>query len=83
MTKETTIAEAMAQAAGNSAADLVRQNWTEIENAFPDSGKLTVSLSLKLKKNGAGYKQTAKISFGSKITDEREDSIDPSQSDLL
>ena len=76
------MANAMAQAAGNSAADLVRQHWESIANAIPESGKITVSLSLKLKKCGAAYKQTAKISYGSKTTDEREDTIDPAQMNL-
>ena len=76
------MAEAMSQAAGNSAADLIRQHWQSIENAIPESGKITVSLSLKLKKCGAAYKQTAKISYGSKTTDEREDTIDPRQAKM-
>ena len=62
------LADAMAQAAGNSAADLIRQHWESIANAIPESGKITVSLSLKLKKCAAAYKQTAKISYGSKTT---------------
>ena len=79
---QTDMAEAMSQAAGNSAADLIRQHWQSIEAAMPDSGKITVSLSLKLRRCGGGYKQTARISYGSKTTDELEDTIDPRQAKM-
>ena len=82
MSNEIDMTQAMSQAAGNSAADLIAQHWNSIEAAIPDSGKITVSISLKLKKCGAAYKQTAKISYGSKTTDEREDTIDPTQMNL-
>lgn len=79
MVKEIDIAKVMSQAAGNSAADLIASHWNSIESAIPDSGKITVSIQLKLKRSGTAYKQTFKLSYGSKTTDEREDTIETKQ----
>jgi hypothetical protein len=75
--------EAMAIAAGNSAADLIRQNWAEIDNILSgDKAKATVAISIKYKRAGNAIKQTFKISFAERHSDEREDTIDPAQLDL-
>jgi hypothetical protein len=85
MPKPTTtepLHDTMANAAANSVADLVRQNWTQLEAIMEERPKLSVSVSIKYSRSGSTYSQKVKLSFSDKFSDERDDTIDTKQTTM-
>lgn len=72
----------------NQVAEIVRGLWEThqadiIECLGENENKLTVGVSLKLRSTSGGYNVKAKISYGSKRTDESEVEVaDPAQEKL-
>ena len=74
--------DTMANAAANSVADLVRQNWQQLETILEERPKLSVSVSIKYKRSGTAYSQKVRLSFSDKFSDERDDTIETKQEQI-
>lgn len=74
--------DTMANAAANSVADLVRQNWPQLESIMEERPKLSVSVSIKYTRSGTTYSQKVRLSFSDKFSDERDDTIDTKQTKI-
>ena len=74
--------DTMANAAANSVADLIRQNWSQLESIMEERPKLSVAVSIKYARSGTTYSQKVRISFSDKFSDERDDTIDTKQTKI-
>lgn len=79
-----TMEQAIADRIGEIATDLFTQHSSGIAEARGDENKVTVRLSYTLRQTSDGVNVKAKISYGTKHTDEREDNVnDPRQEKLF
>ena len=79
---EESLHDTMANAAANSVADLIRQNWTQLESIMEERPALSVSVSIKYKRSGTAYSQKVRLSFSDKFSDERDDTIETKQEQI-